>query len=142
MVFHQLWPNIQKTLGPTTSGGFIDVNNCLIWCSTAHKSYKSTFVPHSLLNWRTVHCYLLLNIRKDSVGSCGIYTREVVSKKVASFRALNITKRDTGECVVSAKGQLISKCPFVVFKFSKKLSKSKKIRAHYTINWMILFSLS
>ena len=45
MVFHQLWPNTQKALGPTTSGGFIEVNNCLIWCSTAHKPFGSTFVP-------------------------------------------------------------------------------------------------
>ena len=45
MVFHQLWPNTQKALGPTTSGGFIEVNNCLIWCSTPHKPFGSTFVP-------------------------------------------------------------------------------------------------
>ena len=45
MVFHQLWPNNQKALGPTTSGVFIEVNNCLIWCSRAHKPFGSTFVP-------------------------------------------------------------------------------------------------
>ena len=27
MFFHQLWPNTQKALGPTTSGGFIEVKN-------------------------------------------------------------------------------------------------------------------
>ena len=42
--FHQLWPNTQKALGPITSGGFIEVNNCPIWCSTAHKLFRSTFV--------------------------------------------------------------------------------------------------
>ena len=58
MVFHQLWPNTQKALGPTTSGGFIEVNNCLIWCSTAHKPFGSTFVPPSLVNWSVVHCFV------------------------------------------------------------------------------------
>ena len=42
MVFHQLWPNNPITPGSTTSGGFIEVNNCLIWCSTARKVAGST----------------------------------------------------------------------------------------------------
>ena len=45
MVFHHLWPNIQTALGPTTSGGFIEVNNCPIWCSTAHKPFLKYFCP-------------------------------------------------------------------------------------------------
>ena len=46
-----------------------------------------------------------------------------------------------------AKGQLILKCPFGVFKSSKKTNEFfplkrgqvKKIRALYTTNWRILF---
>ena len=34
MVFNKLWQSTLKALGPTTSGGFIELNNCLIWCST------------------------------------------------------------------------------------------------------------
>ena len=30
MFFHQLWPNTQKALGPTISGGFIEVK--IAWC--------------------------------------------------------------------------------------------------------------
>ena len=40
-----------------TSEGFIEVNNCLVWCSIAHKPFGSTFVPTpSLLKWRTAPC--------------------------------------------------------------------------------------
>ena len=60
MVFHQLWPNNPNAPGPTTSGlnsgGFIEVNNCLIWCSTAYKVAGCTFVP-PLLNWSTVQWF-------------------------------------------------------------------------------------
>ena len=41
-------------LGATTSGYFVEVNNCLIWCSTAYKPFGSTFVLPSLVNWRAV----------------------------------------------------------------------------------------
>ena len=60
MVFHQLWPNTQKALGPTISGGFIEVNNCLIWCSTALKPFGSTFVPplESCALMRFVHKFM------------------------------------------------------------------------------------
>ena len=37
MVFHQFWPNNRNAPGSTTSGGFMEVNDYLIWCSTAHK---------------------------------------------------------------------------------------------------------
>ena len=69
MVFHQLWPNTQKALGPTTSGGFIEVNNCLIWCSTAHKPFGSTFVPPSLVNWRAVQWYKAPKVQKYALNS-------------------------------------------------------------------------
>ena len=56
--FHQLWPNTQKALGPTTSRGFIEVNNCLIWCSTAHKPFRRLLsITPSLLNWRTLQWF-------------------------------------------------------------------------------------
>ena len=48
--------NLVFAPGPTTSGGFIEVNNCLIWCSIAHKVAGSTFVLPSLQNWSTVQC--------------------------------------------------------------------------------------
>ena len=41
------------------SRGFIEVQNCRIWCLTAKESFGSTFVPPSLVNWRAVHSCLL-----------------------------------------------------------------------------------
>ena len=37
-----------------TSGGFVEVKNCLIWYSASHQHFGSTFVSPSLPNWRTV----------------------------------------------------------------------------------------
>ena len=48
------WPNTQKVPGPTTSGGFVEVKNCLNWYSASHQHFGSTFVSPSLPNWRTV----------------------------------------------------------------------------------------
>ena len=63
MVFHHLWPNTQKALGPTTSGGLIEVNNCLISCSTAHKPFVSTFVPPLDWIWELCHSMFSINTK-------------------------------------------------------------------------------
>ena len=54
--FSPIMTNNPNAPGLTTSGGFIEVNNCQLWGSTAHKVAESTFVPlpPSLLNWSTV----------------------------------------------------------------------------------------
>ena len=57
MFFYQLWPNNPNAPSSTTSGGFIEVSNCLIWCSTAHKVAGSTFAPPPLFT-QLEHCAL------------------------------------------------------------------------------------
>ena len=140
-VFHQLWPNNPNAPGPTTSGGFIEVNNCLIWCSTAHKVAGSTLVPPSLLNWSTVHCFyvsiylftltlvvhfacfdtwvleLLLQIKAGffpCIFSCkNFWPRQELLAPITLLSCL-------GSSIDCVKGQLISKANFLVLIWTKK----------------------
>ena len=153
MVFHQLWPNTQKALGPTTSGGFIEVNNCLIWCSTAHKPFGSTFVPPSLVNWSVVQSGVSnwVSWVCTTVSACSCATAENTNKHIAQrysvkcsqFVNLWDSQLYSQSCPkLSNWEKLFStrQCSALVYSFSSSTYEQAAAAIH-TLSWRYMYAL-
>jgi hypothetical protein len=95
----------------------------------------------------------------NMVATSPLLLKNEVSEEENKEKEVKVGHQDLGSSptfgMSSAKGQLISKCPFGVFNLPKnqqknfqdfcpsllKEVKSKKIRALYTANWIILLTL-